>query len=137
MSHVNDGVRLYIAHVRVSDAQLFAVPLGRAHDPRGNRVLERKGAADCNHKLTGSKVGRVAEQQHRELFLKGVKREGGRGWGDSERGWEREGGRGGDKGGRWKRKGGERRREELSKNICSRDGWCSRAKERGTCVGIL
>ena len=45
MSHVDDGVGLYVVHVRVSDAQLLAVPLGRAHYPRGNGVLGSKPEA--------------------------------------------------------------------------------------------
>lgn len=68
-THVDDGVRLDVVHVRVPQAQLPAIPLGRAHDARGHCVLQGEGAADGHHKLAGTQVCRVAQQQRRELFL--------------------------------------------------------------------
>lgn len=68
-THVDDGVRLDVVHVRVPQAQLPAIPLGRAHDARGHCVLQGKGAADGHHKLAGTQVCRLAQQQRRELFL--------------------------------------------------------------------
>lgn len=69
--HVDDGVRLDVVHVRVPQAQLLAVPLRRADDARGHRVLQGEGAADGHHKLAGPQVCRVAQKQSRELFLQG------------------------------------------------------------------
>lgn len=68
-THVDDGICLDIVHVRVPEAQLAAVPLGRAHDPRGHGVLQGEGAADGHHELAGPQVSRVAQQQRGELFL--------------------------------------------------------------------
>lgn len=55
-SHVDDGVRLDVVHVRVLKAQLSAPPLSRADDPRGDGVLEGERAADGDHKLAWSQV---------------------------------------------------------------------------------
>lgn len=74
-THVDDGVRLDVVHVRVPEAQLPAVPLGCADDASGHRVLQGEGAADGHHELARPQVCRVAQEQRRELFL-GV--EGGR-----------------------------------------------------------
>lgn len=68
-THVDDGVRLDVVHVRVAEAQLFASPLGGADDAGGDGVLEGERAADGDHKLAGTKVRRPAEQQHRQLHL--------------------------------------------------------------------
>lgn len=70
-THVDDGVRLDVVHVRVPQAQLPAVPLGRADDARGHRVLQGEGAADGHHELPRPQVCRVAQQQRRQLFLQG------------------------------------------------------------------
>lgn len=68
-THVDDGVRLDVVHVRVPEAQLPAVPLGCADDASGHRVLQGEGAADGHHELAGPQVCRVAQEQRRELFL--------------------------------------------------------------------
>lgn len=69
-THVDDGVRLDVVHVRVAQAQLLASSLGGAHDAGGDGVLQREGAADGHHKLARSQVCRAAEQQHRQLHLR-------------------------------------------------------------------
>lgn len=55
-SHVDDGIRLDVVHVRVPKAQLSAPPLGGADDPRGDGVLEGERAADGHHELAWSQV---------------------------------------------------------------------------------
>lgn len=68
-THVDDGIRLDVVHVGVPQAQLLAIPLGAADDACGHRVLQGEGAADGHHELARPQVCRVAQQQHRELFL--------------------------------------------------------------------
>lgn len=51
-THVDDGVRLDVVHVRVAEAQLLASPLGGADDPSGDSVLQGEWAAYGDHKLT-------------------------------------------------------------------------------------
>lgn len=68
-THVDDGVRLDVVHVGVPEAQLPALPLGSADDARCHGVLQGEGTADGHHKLPRPQVSRVAQQQHRELFL--------------------------------------------------------------------
>lgn len=38
-AYINDGICLDVIHVRVPQAQLFAVSLSRAHNPCGHSVL--------------------------------------------------------------------------------------------------
>lgn len=68
-THVDDGVRLDVVHVRVAEAQLLASPLGGADDAGGDGVLQGERAADGDHELSGTQVSRPAEQQHRQLHL--------------------------------------------------------------------
>lgn len=67
--HVDDGVCLDVVHVRVPQAQLFAVSLGGADDAGGDGVLEGKRAADGDHKLPRSQVCAVAQEQQGQLCL--------------------------------------------------------------------
>lgn len=64
-SHIDNSVRLYVVHIRVSEAQLLAVSLSGADDASGDSILEGKGAADCDHKLSGPQVCTVAQKQYR------------------------------------------------------------------------
>ena len=68
-AHINNGISLDVVHVRILDAQLFAVSLCCADDTYGHGVLQGKGATDGNDKLTRSQIGRTAQRQHMKLLL--------------------------------------------------------------------
>lgn len=68
-AHINYSVSLDVVHVGVFDAQLFAISLRGADDASGDGVLQRKGAANSNHKLPWSQISRTAQRQHGKLLL--------------------------------------------------------------------
>lgn len=51
MTHVDDGVRLDVLHVRVFESQLQAIPMGRADDACGDRVLQGEENSNKASKL--------------------------------------------------------------------------------------
>lgn len=53
-THVDDGVRLDVVHVRVAQTQLLASPLGGADNAGSDGVLQGERAANGDHKLTGT-----------------------------------------------------------------------------------
>lgn len=59
--HIDDGVGLDVVHVRVPDAQLFAVSLRRADDAGCHGVLQGEGAADGDDELSRSEISRRAQ----------------------------------------------------------------------------
>lgn len=70
VSYIDNSISLNVVHVRVAKAQLSASSLSGADDPRGYCVLERKRAANGDHKLAWSQVWRAAQQQNRKLCLR-------------------------------------------------------------------
>ena len=68
-SYIDNSICLDVVHVRVRQAQLLAISLGRADDAGGDGVLEGEGAADRNHKLSWPQVCTVAQKQYRQLPL--------------------------------------------------------------------
>lgn len=70
VSYIDNSVSLNVVHVGVAKAQLSASSLSGADDPGGYCVLERKRAANGDHKLAWSQVWRAAQQQNRKLCLR-------------------------------------------------------------------
>lgn len=68
-THINNSISLNVVHVGVAKAQFFAASLSGADNPRGNGVLEGKGAANGNNKFSWSQVSRSPQQQHWQFFL--------------------------------------------------------------------
>ena len=89
MPHVDDGVRLDVLHGGVGEAQLGAVPLGRADDAGGHRVLQGEGTADRHHKLPRPEVRGPAQLQDGQRVLGGTTTQGrGSGlWAPAQRIW--------------------------------------------------
>lgn len=69
VTHVDDGVRLDVVHVRVPEAQFLAPPLGGADDAGGDGVLQGERAADGHHELSRTKIIGPTQQQDRQLHL--------------------------------------------------------------------
>lgn len=67
--YIDDGIGLDVVHVGVAKAQLSAPSLSGADDSRSNRILEGKGAANSNHKLSRPQIRWAAQQKHRKLGL--------------------------------------------------------------------
>lgn len=70
VSYIDNSISLNVVHVRVAKAQLSASSLSGADDPGGYCVLERKRAANGDHKLARSQVWRAPQQQNRKLCLR-------------------------------------------------------------------
>lgn len=75
-SHVDNSIRLDVVHVRIPEAQLFAISLGSADNTSGDSVLEGKWAPDGNDKLSRPQISTVAQQQYRQFYLEGGGQDG-------------------------------------------------------------
>lgn len=68
-TYIDDGICLDVVHVGVAQPQLLAPALRGAHDARGHRVLQGKGAPNGHHKLPWPQVCRLTKQENWQFTL--------------------------------------------------------------------